>query len=1105
MAQNYVVNYDINVTSNDATKNLNAFVRATNKLPTAHTNLTQFMTTWQQFAAQANALKPVRFSIDVRKAQETLNRVIKKLEKIHALCANAPVLNITSATSQSAQKGAKATRRTSSMPPIIPNNVGYRVLGPSMIDSGGVGVVDMLKGMGIAYGISGIGQLISKTVQQSVEYENIMQTTKNILSTHDRTASFENRFNQMERIVRETGVNTKYTSPEVAGAAKFLAMAGLNVDDIQHAIAPIADIALVGDTDLATTADLMTNIITAYDIAPSQLRKAEDIMTMTFTKTNTTITDIAEAFKYSASLLSAAGVSFQESSAAIGILGDAGIKGSQAGTTMRTIMHNIMNPTKSQKAAWEALGISRHDEFGELRTPNEIFNDLAKKNVGPEYFTKLFRVTAAQGAAALTAHIEKWNTVVSDNFLSEGLVAKLAEAKKNTVQGLWYKLTSTITEGGLQAFEEMQTPIKDLLRELIAQIGSPESVKFIKNLGHTLLELVNFIKRFTTILISLYRTFEGTIMLWLKFQMAAKGVVSVLRIFRSMLNIGGYAVVFAHNAVMMGQSMVGLAAKIKHTTAVWIRFLKIQAASGKLKHGLFAGLKGLYSGFQSSGGLVGIGSLGLGIAGGAIGKNAFESGTTGEVFGMLGGGMLGLLIPQLLAAGGPIAIILGVVAALTLLTTGIINYSKRVKEATKASEGLVTSLHSLGTDMMEVSTPQQLIMANMRLFTGELEDQNRQLELSSELMKRYMDAKNGLADKDNTPATKWQETSWGGKYKQLVDKRVIWDASPYKPLIEELGGHTGTNGLGVFEFSLPGLHDTLGTYSLEQNAHIIAARTMGRDKNNPFYTAIEQYLQSAIFDVQSQKELAGVIEHARAMIPGVAISEPLTRKEFKEQIQTVEQLGSYSQFNDELVQSVNPMIDLYDKIAQAMLKISDSNQPMSVESILSHMIPATSGGVFDTADDVDWIGWLNANKDDVDLRSTMSEVYSTIQTIYENLNSKNPFKNELKKMIDDDVWKTYLGDMYVNRTLDLYNPNGGGNGDEDPDPSNFASQYSTSATPKQVIIKIENLLNVDKLDMADPNVTAAVEEFMDKAGEMMVSQIVSCANEAGELIYNNLG
>lgn len=146
-------------------------------------------------------------------------------------------------------------------------------------------------------------------------------------------------------------------------------MAGLDVDAINQSIRPIANIALVGDTELGETADLVTNIMTGYGIAPERMRRATDIMTMTFTSANTTLNEIAEAYKYSASLLHEGGVSFEEATAAMGVLGNAGIKGSQAGTSMRTILANIVNPRSTKRnKAWEEVGVKRFDEMGRCET-----------------------------------------------------------------------------------------------------------------------------------------------------------------------------------------------------------------------------------------------------------------------------------------------------------------------------------------------------------------------------------------------------------------------------------------------------------------------------------------------------------------------------------------------------------------------------------------------------------------------------------------------------------------------------------------------------------------------------------------------------------------
>ena len=104
-----------------------------------------------------------------------------------------------------------------------------------------------------------------------------------------------------------------------------------------------------------------------------------DILTMTFTKTNTTLLELAESFKYAGTVAHQSGLDFETASAALGVLGDAGLKGSHAGTTLRMMLLNMMNPTKRGQEAWDLLGISTKDKNGNLRNFTDILSDLHEK------------------------------------------------------------------------------------------------------------------------------------------------------------------------------------------------------------------------------------------------------------------------------------------------------------------------------------------------------------------------------------------------------------------------------------------------------------------------------------------------------------------------------------------------------------------------------------------------------------------------------------------------------------------------------------------------------------------------------------------------------
>lgn len=439
----------------------------------------------------------------------------------------------------------------------IPSNIGYKVLGPSMLDGGGLGIASMLKGMGVMYGITGIGQLVSDAFNDYVTYDNIMQTTKNILHAHDNGLGFGGRFAQMARTVRNVGVETKFTAPEVADAAKFLAMAGYKLPDINQSIRPIADVALVGDTELGTTADLMTNIMTAYNIRPGQVRQAADIMTNTFTMSNTTLTELAEAYKYSAGLFAANGISFQESAAALGVLGNAGIKGSQAGTTMRTILANLRNQTDKQGKAWgnlyymkdgKKVHISPKDSNNNLRSLVDIFGDLAKVDeyqrsqggAGVDMY-KIFHKTAAQGATALLAQVKTWNDIIANNFMSNGMVEKLADAKKNTISGLWAQLTSMFTEDGIKAFGGVDGAIRNVLQKGIDALNpekNPAITGIVDNGIGTIKDLLEGAKDASVDLFNIWKRFGGFVTTFFNIQMRLMPILMTLRAFRSLQNIG---------------------------------------------------------------------------------------------------------------------------------------------------------------------------------------------------------------------------------------------------------------------------------------------------------------------------------------------------------------------------------------------------------------------------------------------------------------------------------------------------------------------------------------------------------------------------------------
>lgn len=562
MAENYIVNYQINVNSNPALESIRKFQQATAEMEA----LTKRFDVVAKSIGKVNSAlasiktKPINIQINTSAAEASLERVLKQLsniksqaktalgkplystsdikkldqaissingktinpkanteraissldkliQKIEQIKSNSKITITASAAGASKGVSGSTTRNTTSTSTrqtgagrstyLYPST--RQVLGPTYANTGTNVAGEMIKGMGIAYGLSSLMSGVTSVFRDASTYDNIAKTTKNILQTHDKKVGFEARFNEMNQLMRQVGVETKYTAPQVASAGKFLAMAGFNVDQIKHAIRPISDIALVGDTDLGETADVVTNIMTAYEIPAKQMDNTADILTMTFTKTNTTLLELAESFKYAGTVAHQSGLDFETASAALGVLGNAGLKGSHAGTTLRMMLLNMMNPTKKGQEAWDILGISPKDKNGNLRNLTDILSDLHKKqqSMSSGDFTtlinKMFRVTAAPGALALINNVEDVQKTAELNRHSMNLASDLADEKKNTIQGLWYQMTSAFTETGMQRFEQMQGVIRDFLQRMIELMKSTEFATALRNAMDMFLKIANVI------------------------------------------------------------------------------------------------------------------------------------------------------------------------------------------------------------------------------------------------------------------------------------------------------------------------------------------------------------------------------------------------------------------------------------------------------------------------------------------------------------------------------------------------------------------------------------------------------------------------------------
>jgi TP901 family phage tail tape measure protein len=339
--------------------------------------------------------------------------------------------------------------------------------------------------------------MMRRELTDAVEYANTMESARSILRVADSDlSSFERRFEAMARNVRQVGIDTKFTATEVGGAVKYLAMAGQSIESINQSIRPITNLALIGDNPLEQVADLTTNIMAGYDIASGSMPVVADIISSTISRSNVNIIETAESFKMAAGYLRMAGIDFTESAAAIGLLGNMGVKGTMAGTSLRALASRLAYQPKEARDILDRLGVKfthEVDVYGrtleKIRPLADIFEDLNAKGASLGDMHKIFGRIGGNAAIMFLQNYEQLRELTTHNRTSHGISSELAKVKQETTKGLWYQFTSTFSEMFMRGYEIMEPQIQRTLRKLTAVLNTEKFARGLASLSSALLDL----------------------------------------------------------------------------------------------------------------------------------------------------------------------------------------------------------------------------------------------------------------------------------------------------------------------------------------------------------------------------------------------------------------------------------------------------------------------------------------------------------------------------------------------------------------------------------------------------------------------------------------
>lgn len=239
----------------------------------------------------------------------------------------------------------------------------------------------------------------------------------------------------------QLGASTAFSAKEAAGGMENLASAGFTVNEIMNAMPGVLDLAAVSGGDVAASSEAMATSLRAFGLEASDAGHVANIFAKAAADTNAETGDMAEAMKYVAPVAHAMGLSIEETAASIGIMSDAGIKGSQAGTTLRGALTRLAKPTKAMQKSMDELGVSFYDAEGNMIPLKDQIGLLKKATAGltqeekNRHLTTLYGQQSLSGMLALLdAGPEKLEKMTMGLKNSSGAAEEMAKTMQNNLK-----------------------------------------------------------------------------------------------------------------------------------------------------------------------------------------------------------------------------------------------------------------------------------------------------------------------------------------------------------------------------------------------------------------------------------------------------------------------------------------------------------------------------------------------------------------------------------------------------------------------------------------------------------------------------------------------
>lgn len=369
--------------------------------------------------------------------------------------------------------------------------------------------VAMMGGLG-AGGIA-VGQRVYSQASRMLTPGVAFGEQMSELQAISRLDKDDDRFVKLSQQARDLGASTAFTAADAAAGQTFLARAGFSPEAIHASMQDMLNLALANKMDLARTADIASNISSAFKIDPEaagSMQRVGDVLSGVAARTNVNLESLGDTMKYLGGAEDL-NISLEQAAAMAGLMGNIGIQGSQAGTAMRAMMNRLTAPAKGGIKAMEAIGLKVADSNGQMRDMPDLLQDIAKAtehmgNVQRKQIMKdIFGTEAGSGMTELVSAMASGDLLPLLNELQNGVTgenAKMANIMADNISGDLKGLVSAWQEVGIAMTVANDGPIRQMVQSItgaVRWIG--EWVKENPKLAGTLGKIIGIVAVVATV------------------------------------------------------------------------------------------------------------------------------------------------------------------------------------------------------------------------------------------------------------------------------------------------------------------------------------------------------------------------------------------------------------------------------------------------------------------------------------------------------------------------------------------------------------------------------------------------------------------------------